>query len=401
MWDALVRLTAQHRREALPEAHLLAARALAGARAWREAERHYLEARDWAAAVEMHRCGQGRQGRPQGLAPARVHCLSGRTVRLLMPHACAAPLRAPKVPGRVGGCAARGQGLRRRARDQDCRVRVGGVHGRRAGGPAAAARGPGRRRGGGGGGGGRLWARVCAGAGGPAPPLPCLIAVRACAAPGGSTAHPVPACSAPASKSGSFDSVQQHPLNDWHHTQPPSRPRRRTRRATCTMRTPCSWRTAGASQRPRARSSPRVRRALRHKLCTAAHRTGLLCRRHAVLPLPTQAPPTPCHPSHPTQHTPHHTPICRAPREAARGGGHVHALPRLGGGAARGRGARAGRHRRRARGAGARAHAPCALPAVPCVCLAGALPARGRLGAPPHPARARARRRRRSPRAAS
>ncbi|GBF87714.1 intraflagellar transport protein [Raphidocelis subcapitata] len=55
MWDALVRLVGQHRREALPEAHVLAAAALQAAGQWREAERHFLEATDWRAAAAMYR----------------------------------------------------------------------------------------------------------------------------------------------------------------------------------------------------------------------------------------------------------------------------------------------------------------------------------------------------------
>ena len=58
MHAALLRLVAQHRPAALPEARATAARKLAAAGAWREAERCFLDGGDWAGAVEMHK-GRG------------------------------------------------------------------------------------------------------------------------------------------------------------------------------------------------------------------------------------------------------------------------------------------------------------------------------------------------------
>lgn len=50
-----MRAVGQHRREGLPEAHLLVAQALQVDGQWREAERHFVEAKEWKAAVEMYR----------------------------------------------------------------------------------------------------------------------------------------------------------------------------------------------------------------------------------------------------------------------------------------------------------------------------------------------------------
>jgi len=50
-----MKLVGQHEREALPDAHLFAAQALQLEGQWREAERHYVEAKDWKAAVGMYR----------------------------------------------------------------------------------------------------------------------------------------------------------------------------------------------------------------------------------------------------------------------------------------------------------------------------------------------------------
>ncbi|KAF8062969.1 IFT172 [Scenedesmus sp. PABB004] len=57
-WPAMLKLVAAHRREGLAAAHVLVAQALQGEGAWRDAERHFCEAKDWQAAVAMHR-GQG------------------------------------------------------------------------------------------------------------------------------------------------------------------------------------------------------------------------------------------------------------------------------------------------------------------------------------------------------
>jgi intraflagellar transport protein 172 len=50
----MIRLVGQHRRENLPESHLLAAQALQLEGHWREAERHFTDAKDWKAAVAMY-----------------------------------------------------------------------------------------------------------------------------------------------------------------------------------------------------------------------------------------------------------------------------------------------------------------------------------------------------------
>jgi hypothetical protein len=55
LWQGYVRAVGQHRREALPEAHAAVADALAGEGQWREAERHFVEAKDWQGAVDMYR----------------------------------------------------------------------------------------------------------------------------------------------------------------------------------------------------------------------------------------------------------------------------------------------------------------------------------------------------------
>ncbi|WIA40104.1 hypothetical protein OEZ86_013511 [Tetradesmus obliquus] len=54
-WLAMLKLVQKHRREQLPQAHLMVAQALQAEGSWREAERHFCEAKEWKAAVAMYR----------------------------------------------------------------------------------------------------------------------------------------------------------------------------------------------------------------------------------------------------------------------------------------------------------------------------------------------------------
>jgi intraflagellar transport protein 172 len=62
MWDPMVRLVGQHRREGLDEARIAAAQALQLEGHWQEAERHFADAKEWRAAVAMYRWGAPAAG---------------------------------------------------------------------------------------------------------------------------------------------------------------------------------------------------------------------------------------------------------------------------------------------------------------------------------------------------
>ena len=51
----MIRLVQQYRKEQLQQAHLLVAQQLESEGNLREAERHFTEAKDWKAAVQMYR----------------------------------------------------------------------------------------------------------------------------------------------------------------------------------------------------------------------------------------------------------------------------------------------------------------------------------------------------------
>lgn len=55
MYEPMLRLVGQHRKEELVQAHMLVAQACEGEGNLREAERHYCEAKDWRSAVHMYR----------------------------------------------------------------------------------------------------------------------------------------------------------------------------------------------------------------------------------------------------------------------------------------------------------------------------------------------------------
>jgi hypothetical protein len=77
MLDALVRLVGQHRRESLAEAHVLAAAALQAAGQLREAEGHFLEAKDWRAAAAMYRWGGESLAKPGMTQPLMADLTAG------------------------------------------------------------------------------------------------------------------------------------------------------------------------------------------------------------------------------------------------------------------------------------------------------------------------------------
>jgi hypothetical protein len=54
-WADFLRVVREHRRDGLPAAHGVVAAALAAEGQWREAERHFVEARDWEGAVGMYK----------------------------------------------------------------------------------------------------------------------------------------------------------------------------------------------------------------------------------------------------------------------------------------------------------------------------------------------------------
>lgn len=55
MYDHMIRLVQQHRRDNLAAAHMLVAQQLEAEGNLREAEKHYTDAKDWKAAVQMYR----------------------------------------------------------------------------------------------------------------------------------------------------------------------------------------------------------------------------------------------------------------------------------------------------------------------------------------------------------
>lgn len=124
MWDALVLLVGKHKRDALPAAHAAAASALQAAGAWREAERHHVDAGDWQSALDMYRCGWVAAMLRSAAPSVRVNAASQRRgLQPNPPQAARAPTAPsgathPQVPGRVGGRAARRQAARRRRRCQ-------------------------------------------------------------------------------------------------------------------------------------------------------------------------------------------------------------------------------------------------------------------------------------------
>lgn len=55
LYDQMIRLVSQHRKDNLTQAHMMVAQALEGEGNLREAEKHYTDAKDWKAAVQMYR----------------------------------------------------------------------------------------------------------------------------------------------------------------------------------------------------------------------------------------------------------------------------------------------------------------------------------------------------------
>ncbi|KIZ07625.1 Intraflagellar transport protein [Monoraphidium neglectum] len=101
MWEPMIRLVGQHRRENLPESHLLAAQALQLEGHWREAERHFTDAKDWKAAVAMY-TSQGSW--EDALRVAKAHGGAAATKQVAYAWAVA-------VPPEEGGALLRRLGL--------------------------------------------------------------------------------------------------------------------------------------------------------------------------------------------------------------------------------------------------------------------------------------------------
>ena len=58
MYDQMIRLVSLFRKDLLAETHLHLAQQLEGDHNFREAERQYLEAKDWKSVVQMYRANE-------------------------------------------------------------------------------------------------------------------------------------------------------------------------------------------------------------------------------------------------------------------------------------------------------------------------------------------------------